>query len=476
MKKILVITSQAEDLETLNTSSVDVAMEVVKDRLTAVEQIKKDEKYDFFLIDVDYYLENPLFDNSSRENLTLNFKDLLPAERTVLLANSEEINTAVELVKTQVAGYLTFPIRTSEIKLLIDQVESQERRSAEIEYLRDQFWDTDSKSYVKTDNEKMKDVFVKIKDVAPTKSTVLLCGDTGVGKGVIAKLIHKHSSRKSAQFIHVHCGAIPENLIESELFGHEKGAFTGAIKRKIGKFELAHRGTIFLDEISTLSASAQIKLLQVLQDSVFQRVGGESDVKIDIRVIAATNEDLKKLSDEGKFRRDLYYRLNVFPVQIPSLNERTEDIPLLVEVFIKKLNSAYTKEIKGIQPEALQILMKYDWPGNIRELENLVERAYILEKTPLLTAESFPIEIFEQDSNSAVLPLNLGLPLAEARSRVLENFERQYLKEILLRTKGRINEAAKIAGIGPRQLNKLMNKYTLLKEEFKDSKEIFLTH
>ena len=347
-----------------------------------------------------------------------------------------------------------------------------ECRKAELDYLRDRFWQDEAMSYVRTKNAEMQDVFTKVKDVAPTKSTILLFGETGVGKGLIAKIIHQHSSRKNTQFIQVHCGAIPDNLIESELFGHEKGAFTGAVKRKLGKFELAHRGTIFLDEVSTLTPAAQIKLLHVLQESTLQRVGGEADIKVDIRVIAATNDDLKELVEQRRFRRDLYYRLNVFPIGIPPLRERVEDIPQMVNEFVARLNQTYVKAVRGIQPEVLKTLMSYDWPGNIRELENLVERAYILEKAALLTAESFPRELFDKGPSSAVLPLNIGLPLAEARNRLVENFERQYIKEVLQRTQGKIGEAAGLAGIGVRQLNKLMNKYHLAKEDFKSSADV----
>jgi transcriptional regulator with GAF, ATPase, and Fis domain len=310
-------------------------------------------------------------------------------------------------------------------------------------------------------------VFDKIRSVAPTKSTVLLFGETGSGKGVLAKLIHRHSTRGDAQFINVHCGAIPDTLLESELFGHEKGAFTGAVRRKLGKFEIAQGGTIFLDEIGTITPSAQIKLLQVLQDGNYQRVGGEDTLEANVRIIAATNMDLKKMCDDGRFRRDLYYRLNVFPIGIFPLRERIEDIPLLVDVFLKKFNNLFQKEIRGIHPEVIKAFKSYFWPGNIREMENLMERAYILEMTSILTPQSFPNELFDSvskpdSSSEATFPI-----LAEAREKGIDSVEKQYLKELLSRTNGKIRTTSELAGISTRQLHKLMTKHGIRKENFR---------
>jgi len=313
----------------------------------------------------------------------------------------------------------------------------------------------------------MKTVFEKIRSVSPTKSNVLLVGETGTGKSLLAKLIHQHSNRRNAQFISVHCGAIPDTLVESELFGHEKGAFTGAIKRKLGRFEIARGGTIFLDEIGTITPSAQVKLLQVLQDGTFQRVGGEETLETDVRVIAATNADLKKMCDEGKFRKDLYYRLDVFPIEIPALTKRIEDIPLFVEIFLKKLNKFSAKNIHGIDPRVLDAFYQYSWPGNIRELENLVERAYILETSTALTPGSFPSELIGPESKPLFVLPSEALTLAQARQIGIEQVEQNYLKEVLARNKGKVGESARASGISSRQLNKLMNKYGIKKEEFK---------
>jgi transcriptional regulator with GAF, ATPase, and Fis domain len=265
----------------------------------------------------------------------------------------------------------------------------------------------------------------------------------------------------------VHCGAIPDTLLESELFGHEKGAFTGAVRRKLGKFEISEGGTIFLDEVGTITPSAQIKLLQVLQDGTFSRVGGEETLITDARIIAATNADLMQMSKDGNFRKDLYYRLNVFPIEIPPLRDRIEDLSFFIDVILKKLNQSYQKNIHDIHPMVLKALKASSWPGSIRELENLIERAYILENTAVLTPESFPSELFGEKIPAAVLPMESQQTIANARQKVVEDFERQYLKDLIARNKGGIKKSAEEAGITTRQLHKLMSKYGIRKEEYK---------
>ncbi|MCH2295323.1 MAG: sigma-54 dependent transcriptional regulator, partial [SAR324 cluster bacterium] len=323
---------------------------------------------------------------------------------------------------------------------------------------------------VRTQSPRMRQVLEKLKSVAPTRTTVLLLGDTGGGKGMIAKLIHQHSSRSDMHFVHLHCAAIPETLVESELFGYEKGAFTGANKRKLGRFDKAQGGMLFLDEVNTISPSTQIKLLQVLQERIFQRVGGEQPIEADVRIITASNSDLSALCEEGSFRRDLYYRLSVFPIQLPSLRERTEDIPQIIDSLIEWFNQHYFKDIQGIDPFVIKALKQYDWPGNVRELENIIERAYILEQTRVLSAENFPQEILVQDGHTDEFLLDAKLPLAEVRRQSLEQVERQYLKELLMMHQGRVNRAAETAGITTRQLHKLLTKYSIRKEAFKPPK------
>lgn len=461
--KALIVTSQPEVIDNIMTL-FDESFEVS----IAGNRMSGRESYLNKAFDIVYYDITFLsLEGRSFEGVFLELKKIKPQQKIIILTDQEHIRDTMELIKLGASDYLTYPIDPLEIKTVTERLIARERKIARLEAQSDTFWQDDFLEVIETKCENMKAVYEMIKDVAPTNSTVLINGETGVGKGVLAQLLHNHSTRKWKPFVHVHCGAIAENLIESELFGHEKGAFTGAIKTKLGKFELAHGGTIFLDEIATLSPVAQIKLLQVMQDSLFQRVGGESDIKVNVRIIAATHENLKDLSDKGEFRKDLFYRLNVFPVELPSLKERVEDLPHIIDVFINRLQQANTKFVSGIQPETLSGLMKYSWPGNIRELENLIERAYILEKSTVLTHSSFPVELFEPLQDQAILPLNLSWTLAEARNRNNENFEHHYLKKILAMTNGKINLAAEKAGISARQLNNLMNKHKLHKEDFK---------
>ncbi len=319
-------------------------------------------------------------------------------------------------------------------------------------------------------SEPMLDVYRKVRMVAPTRTTVLLTGETGTGKSYLAKLIHRFSPRSEGPFVSVHCGALPESLIESELFGHEKGAFTGAMKTRKGKFEQADGGTIFLDEIGTITPSAQIKLLHILQEKAFERVGGEKLIPCDVRIIAATNEDPAGLCEMGKFRWDLFYRLNVFPVEVPPLRRRVEDILPLAEQFIANVRRDAGRNITGITPRAARALQEYSWPGNVRELENIIERACILEETDLIHAESLPLELLAlrpDPQSDSPAPSDTLMPLHAARAAAIEEFERRYLFALLQSCAGSIKKSADTAGITTRQLHKLMTKHRLDKKSFR---------
>ena len=465
MRYILVVSKEQEVIHTIHicfrhghridkASTQDAAMEMLRKK-----------RYDFVFIDVEILRES-VPGNGYKAALQL-FWHVYPSIEIIVMSSQEMIREAVMAVKAGASNYLTYPINPDEVKYVTESVEESLIVQSELDYLRDQSWQSDSLEFVQTESTLMKKVLLKVRSVAPTKSTVLLIGETGTGKGVLAKLIHRHSNRRDAPFINVHCGAIPDTLLESELFGHEKGSFTGAIRRKLGKFEIAKGGTIFLDEIGTLTPSAQIKLLQILHDRTFQRVGGEETIEADVRVIAATNTDLKRMSEEGKFRKDLYYRLNVFPIEIPPLRERVGDIPYLIEVFLKKMNKFNQKEIHSVHPQVFEGFRRYSFPGNIRELENLMERAYILETSFLLTPESFPGELFESEAPLASVSVDACLTLSEMRSKGVEDIERHYLKELLAQNRGKIKDSATGAGITTRQLHKLMKKYAIRKEEFK---------
>ncbi len=465
MKSILVATTEQQIAQTIRSCfQKDYRVISASSKPQALDLLSK-KRCDLVFVELDILLAD-VPDENYKEALQP-FWQIYPNVEIIVMAPHGHIRKAVRAVRAGASDYFPYPIDPEEVKHIAEGITKTIIKESELNYLRDQFWQVDSLELVQTKSPAMEKVFDNIRSVSPTKSTVLLIGDTGTGKSVLAKLIHQHSNRRDAQFISVHCGAIPDTLVESEMFGHEKGAFTGAIKRKLGKFEIANGGTIFLDEIGTITSTAQIKLLQVLQDGTFQRVGGEENLKTDVRVIAATNADLKRMCDEGRFRKDLYYRLNVFPIEIPALRERIEDIPFLVKTFLRNLNNFSLKTIHSTHLQVLEAFSRYSWPGNIRELENLIERAYILETSAQLTPESFPGELFDSESTPVFIRSGEDLTLTQARQRGVEEVERNYLKDVLARHKGKIGESAEAAGISTRQLNKLMNKYGIKKEEFK---------
>jgi len=465
MKSILVV-SKDEHVYRLILSAFNSknTVKITAEKTPALELLQK-KRFDVIFIDLKALNNQDAAENY--QEAMMPFWQLYPSVDIIVMTPQEKIRNAVKAVKAGASDYLTYPLNPAELKLVSENINQTRILQSELDYLRDHAWQLDAFELVRTGSPKMNKVFKQIHSVAPTKSTVLLTGETGTGKSVLAQLIHQLSNRKDDQFISVHCGAIPDTLIESEMFGHEKGAFTGAVRRKMGKFEFATGGTIFLDEIGTITPAAQIKLLQVLQDGTYQKVGGEETLQTDVRVITATNADLKNMCHEGTFRNDLYYRLNVFPIEIPPLRDRLEDIPLFIDTFLNKLNQFSLKKIHAVHPQVIESLKHYSWPGNIRELENLVERAFILETSSVITPESFPGELFEAETTSVFIPSSEHLTLADARQHGIEEIERNYLKDVLARNKGKINDSARDAGISSRQLNKLMNKYGLRKEEFK---------
>ena len=465
MRSFLLVSKDKEILNQLRqTLDPRAKVEHTKSKDAALNMLKE-SRYDIVLIEVEI-LRKAGTANGYKAALQ-QFRQAYPAVEVIVISPQKMIREAVKAVKAGAADYLTCPVDPEEMKYIIQSINETILMRSELDYLKDQFWQPSSLPTVHSKSPMMQKVFAKIRSVAPTKSTVLLTGETGTGKGVLASLIHQHSNRRNAKFISVHCGAIPDTLLESELFGHEKGAFTGADRRKLGKFEISKGGTIFLDEIGTITPAAQIKLLQVLQDGTFQRVGGEGTFNADVRVIAASNMDLEQMCDNGQFRKDLYFRLNVFPVEIPPLRERKEDIPHIVDVIIGRLNKFHLKEIRDVHPDVMEAFLNYSWPGNIRELENLTERAYILESSSLLTPESFPLELFAFEGASVQMELDSSSTLAEVRRRALEEVEKRYLKELLASKKGKIRESAEAAGITTRQLHKLLTKYGIKKEDFK---------
>jgi DNA-binding NtrC family response regulator len=390
-----------------------------------------------------------------------------PLVQFIAMAPKQLARQAVMAVRQGANDYLTYPIDDDEIDLVLESIQETRSKDQELEYLRDRFWKSDWLDIIHTKNPQMRRVLEKVRSVAPTIATVLLLGETGTGKGLMARLIHRHSNRSDGPFVALHCGAIPETLIESELFGHEKGAFTGADRRKIGKFEMAREGTVFLDEIGTVTHATQVKLLQVLQDGTYSRVGGTDILHTNARIIGATNADLEKMAEAGSFRKDLYYRLNVFPIELPALRARKEDLPHLVSLFLANLNKKYGKPITGLESGIAEAMQDHHWPGNMRELENILERAYILETGSLLSSGSFPGTLIIGSKIVQAVNESHSLPLSEARQIAIDEFERTYLENLLKKHRGRVNQSAREARITTRQLSRLATKHGVNKKKYK---------
>ncbi len=468
MKKILVCGNAADDFSAVQRCYEDECRVWRCAETSAFLKLLGTEHPDLAFIDIRRLkAKADAKAGGSYSTLLQAFRELSANTLFFVLCPAEGVREAVKAVKAGASNYLTLPLNEAELAYVTESIHEMEQLQHELDYLRGRFWKKDALDIVQSNSETMREVFRKLRRVAATRTTVLLTGETGVGKGTLARLIHVHSNRADKPFISVHCGAIPETLIESELFGHEKGAFTGAVRQKPGKFEIANGGTLFLDEIGTLPPSSQVKLLAVLQDRSFQRVGGEKDIEANVRIIAATNEDLRQLCREDLFRTDLYYRLNVFPVDVPALRDRSEDIPLIAETILARLQRTDPSDILGFHPAVMEAFQHYPWPGNVRELENVIERAYILESTTLLTPESFPAEMFAEAAAAALISVDTSLPLSQARQLAVDDVERRYLRQVLEEHKGRIDRTARHAGITTRQLHKLMKKHELAKEGFK---------
>lgn len=465
MKLILASLSNADSLESIkSTLSYEFQIDIEPDKNMVLETFSR-KKYDFLLIDLQF-LENNNY-STDLDSAIKKYWKIFPDADIIVVAPKTNVRNAVEAVKLGVSDYITYPLHSSELMLIIKRIEEKNITLSELRYLRNSAIESNFPLQINTKSPLMKEVFTNVRSVAETDSTVLLTGETGTGKGLIAKLIHQLSKRREFQFINIHCGAIQDTLLESELFGHEKGAFTGAIRRKLGKFEIADNGTIFLDEIGTISQAMQIKLLQVLQERTFYRVGGENIINTNVRIITATNSNLEKLTQEDKFRADLYYRLNVFQIEIPPLRKRLEDLEFLLHHILAKMNRYMGKNISTVHNEVMNAFREYEWPGNIRELENLIERAYILETTDVLTPKSFPIKLFKEKFNKILSHIDLTKPLCEIRKNEIERIEKEYLIQLLASNNGKINETSKQAGISERQLNNLMKEYNIHKEDFK---------
>ncbi len=377
---------------------------------------------------------------------------LSPGIPIIIMTAYASVETAVKALKTGAYDYITKPIDTDELVLTVEKAMDHRRLERENRDLKERISDQYRFDKIIGKSSSMKDLFDLLAQVAPTEATVLVTGESGTGKELIANAIHSNSPRKDAPFIKVNCAALPENLLESELFGHEKGAFTGATARREGRFQRAHTGTIFLDEIAEMSPQLQAKLLRVLQEGEMEPVGSSKTLSVDTRVIAATNRVPTDEIRDGRFREDLYYRLNVFNIEIPRLRDRREDIPLLADFFLKKYAEKNGRLIKAFTPRAIDLIMRYDWPGNVRELENTVERAVILTRNERITPDDLPASFCEKDAECAP-----EMDLAPGRS--LKEMEQEMILKTLEETGGNRTKAADILGISRRTLQLKLKEY-----------------
>jgi DNA-binding NtrC family response regulator len=371
-----------------------------------------------------------------------------PSTVVVIATAVCELRTAVEALKRGAYDYLTKPFDVDDILMLAQRALDKRALEREVLYLRSALAggapDPGAGSFERMvgRHPEMARIYQLITQIASTPTTVLITGESGTGKELVARAIHARSERRGQPFVAVNVAAIPEALVESELFGHEKGAFTGAHAKKLGRFELAHGGTVFLDEIGTLRLDLQAKLLRVLQEREIERLGGVRPVPVDVRILAATNVNLRSAVRERTFREDLYYRLNVVPIHVPPLRERREDIPALVEHFVRKIARECNRDVRGVSAGALEVLTRYDWPGNVRELENVLHRAVVLARSPVIHLQDVPLDVAMPETGSR-LGEDTSPPLREA----MEQFERQYILRVLEGTGWNVSRAARRLGV-----------------------------
>jgi two-component system response regulator AtoC len=381
--------------------------------------------------------------------------------KIIMMTAFGTVKNAVNALKLGIYDYLTKPVDLDELLIIIRRAIKEQNLISENVALKFKLTQIYRFENIIGVSGKMQEVFQKVIKVANTDATVLLRGESGTGKELIARAVHYQSHRKENALVEINCASIPENLLESELFGHEKGAFTGAYKMKKGKFEIAHQGTIFLDEIGDLPLGLQAKLLRVLQERKFARVGGVENIEVNVRLIAATNSDLEKIIEEKKFREDLYYRLNVVPIFIPPLRERVEDIGVLTDYFIRKYSEKNKRKLVGISDSARHLLMNYEWPGNIRELENAIENAIIMCEKDIIEPKDLPgyLQASEKSKKDIEIAVSQGNHLGFKER--LELYEKEIIRQALDETNGNKTKAAKKLGFTLRTLRNKVNKYKI---------------
>ncbi|MBW1911864.1 MAG: sigma 54-interacting transcriptional regulator [Deltaproteobacteria bacterium] len=447
---ILVVDDDPGHLTTLKTiiRSWDYGVETVDDGAVAVEKVEE-KPFDLILMDV------RMAEMSGIEALK-RIKSYNPAIPILIMTAYSSVESAVEAIKAGAYDYLTKPLDFEVLRLTIERVLDHAELKEENQALKERLSTGLDIEGVIGKSRPVKELIDMVAMIAPSEATVLITGDSGTGKELVARSIHYNSGRKDNPLVIVNCAALTETLLESELFGHEKGAFTGADRRREGRFMQAHKGTVFLDEIGEMSPMMQAKLLRVIQEREIQRVGSDRVIKVDVRILAATNRDLKEDVSSGGFREDLYYRLNVVNIRVPSLRDRMDDIPLLAQHFLDRYARKNRKQVKGFSPLAMDMLLKYEWPGNVRELENAVERAVILLSGDRITEKELPIVITQSYSGGGELQTSHGV-ISELRS--LEEIEKQAILNAFETAGGNKSETARILGINRKTLHKKLKGY-----------------
>jgi two-component system, NtrC family, response regulator AtoC len=387
---------------------------------------------------------------------------LRPSLPVVLVTAHASVETAVDAMRRGAIHYLTKPLRYDELALVLRHAVAHERSRRDVVRLRGELERAAGFEDMVGSAPAIREVFALVEQVAPADATVLIRGETGTGKELVARAIHRRSPRAERPFVAVNCTAVPRDLMETEFFGHEKGAFTGAIQRRIGRFERAHGSTLFLDEVGDLEPGIQAKLLRVLQEQEITRVGAHEAIRVDVRIVTATSRDLEALVKEGKFRDDLYYRLNVIPIRLPALRERVDDLPALLQHFLASFAARYGRTPLPPPPALAAALRAYAWPGNVRELRNLCERAVLMG-----WAAVAPILLPSAPAAGAAPAGDFSLPLLEARQQLVERFEREYLTRLLREHRGKVGEVARVAGIAERNLYEKLKAYGLSRDDYR---------
>nr|WP_321401326.1 sigma-54 dependent transcriptional regulator [uncultured Desulfobacter sp.] len=448
--RLLIVDDDTAHLSMLETllKSLSYTIECVKDGADAIRQVQQ-TPYDLVLMDV-------RMANVGGMEALKEIKHFNPATPVIMMTAYSSVDKAVEAMRLGADDYLTKPLNFEELKLSIERVTKHLQLSLENSQLKEQLLGQGDFSGIIGTSPAIREVIDTAKIAAPTDANILISGESGTGKELFAKAIHTNSKRKEKSLISVNCAALSETLLESELFGHEKGAFTGADKSRDGLFISADKGTIFLDEIGEIPLSMQVKLLRVLQEKEIQKVGSDKVTNIDVRVITATNKDLEKEVAAGNFRQDLFYRLNVINVKVPPLRHRADDIPLLAQKFLDRYTRENNKDIKGFTPMAMDALVKYGWPGNVRELENIIERAIILCLGQYISEKDLPANVLKDYE-----PDNIIGPDLSGGGKTLDEIESIALIETLRQTKGNKTEAAKILNITRTTLNNKLKRHNL---------------